>query len=238
MLWLILKERQEWFGSYLSDVIRREIRQITDIERLHSLPSLLTHIASSLGGILNTSGLSGRVGIPSTTLSRYMAILNAAFVISYARPWSVKLTNILAKSPRVYMLDTGLAGYLLNLNKKRLLADSQLFGRLLENFVFSELTKQISWSSLACQLYSFRTHTGIEVDFILQDDEDRLLPIEVKASKSVVKGDFRGIDYFAEHFRQQYHRGIVLYCGSRIIAFGNNRWAIPIEMLWGQSEPA
>lgn len=224
--------RREWFGAYLSDVIRREIRQISDIERLSSVPNLLTHIASSTGGLLNMTGLGGRIGLPTTTLSRYMIILQAAYMVNLVKPWSAKLTSTLTKSPKLYLLDTGLASYLLNLDKSRLLADDQLFGRLLENFVVAELIKQIGWSKLDCELFHFRTRTGFEVDFIIKNQDGRLVPIEVKLAKSVSGDDFRGIDYFASQFMRNYHRGIVLYCGKRLIAFGNNRWALPIDMLW------
>ncbi len=226
------QERREWFGAYLSDVIRREIRQISDIERLSSVPNLLTHIASSTGGLLNMTGLGGRIGLPTTTMSRYLTILQATYMVNLVKPWSSKLTSTLTKSPKLYLLDTGLASYLLNLDKSRLLADDQLFGRLLENFVFAELIKQIGWSKLDCEIFHFRTRTGFEIDFVIKNRDGRLLPIEVKLSKSVNEEDFRAIDYFAGQFMKNYHRGIILYCGKRLIAFGNNRWALPIDMLW------
>jgi predicted AAA+ superfamily ATPase len=224
--------RKEWFGSYLSDVIRREVRQMSDIDRLNKLPSLLAHVASSMGGLLNVTDLAGRAAIPAVTLSRYLTLLNAAYLVGFVKPWSMKLTNTITKSPKVYMLDTGLAGYVLTLDKSKLLSDGQAFGRMLENFVYAELLKQTSWSALDCELFHFRTRTGIEVDFIVKDQDGRLVALEIKASTSVTQDDFRGINYFASHFKQKFTRGVVLYCGDRLIAFGDNKWAMPVSMLW------
>lgn len=226
------KLRRQWFGAYLSDVIRRDIRQISDIDRLNSIPNLLTHIASSIGGLLNVTELGGKINLPSSTMSRYLSLLQSTYLVNLVKPWSAKLTTTLTKSSRLYLVDTGLACYLLKLDRKRLLADEQTFGRLLENFVFTELVKQIGWSKVECEVFHFRTRTGFEVDFIIQSSDGRLIPLEVKLAKSVTKDDFRGIDYFASQFMSKYHRGIVLYCGERVVPFGNNKWAIPIDLLW------
>lgn len=230
------KVRQKWFASYLTEIVRREVRQLSDIEHLNKLPTLMSYLAASPGALLNVSNIAGHTGMPASTLSRYLVLLNAIYMISLLKPWSTRLTNILTKSQKMYFVDTGLASYLLGIDKDRLLKDNELFGRLLENFVYTEIVKNLSWSRLSCDLFHFRTRNGIEVDFILKDRSGRLLALEVKAAKSIGKDDFRGIDYFAKQFADAYTKGIVLYCGERILSFGNNRWAVPVSSLWSQKQ--
>lgn len=224
--------QRQWFGSYVTSVINQDVRQIADIERLQILPNLLALVASRIGGLLNASDLSSAIGLPNKTLSRYLGLLTAVYLVIQVRPWSQKLSNTISKSPKLYLNDTGLIGYLLNLTPEKLESDRQLFGRLLENFVLCELLRQSAWSEIDSEIYHFRTHQGIEVDFILRARDGRLVPIEVKSASQIQAGDFRGIDYFAGHFPNQYHKGIVLYCGKSLLSFGNKRWAVPVEMLW------
>lgn len=226
------EEIRRWFGSYITSVIHRDVQQIADIERLQALPNLLVLVASRIGGLLNVSDIASAISLPSKTVSRYLNLLHAVFLVLQVRPWSFKIANTITKSPKLYLNDTGLATYLLNLTPKSLETDRQLFGRLLENFVLCELLKQKTWSDIKADIYHFRTHQGIEVDFIVEARGGKLVPIEVKAASQVQATDFRGIDYFASHFPTKYHKGIVLYSGDSLVSFGNKRWAVPIWMLW------
>lgn len=76
---------------------------------------------------------------------------------------------MLAKSPKVYLNDSGVAAHLLDLDAHRLRNLPHLLGPLLENYVLAELEKQITWSLAKPTLYHFRTLAGHEVDFVLED---------------------------------------------------------------------
>ncbi len=65
--------------------------------------------------------------------------------------------------------DTGLLTALVGVGEERLLENSALFGAALENFVVMETRKQISWSRTQPQMFHFRTHTGQEVDVVLEE---------------------------------------------------------------------
>ncbi|GJL82573.1 MAG: hypothetical protein DHS20C01_22070 [marine bacterium B5-7] len=60
-----------------------------------------------------------------------------------------------------------LAAHLAGISKERMQRMPMLFGHLLENFVVSELRKQIGWSSIRVSIYHFRTTAGKEVDILL-----------------------------------------------------------------------
>jgi len=95
-----------------------------------------------------------------------------------------------------------------------------------------ELLKQITWNTIGTNLYHFRTTRGEEIDFILEDRSGRIAAIEIKANETVVNADFKNIRKLADAARKKFYRGIVLYTGSEIIAFGDNLHAVPIQALW------
>jgi uncharacterized protein len=146
--------------------------------------------------------------------------------------WHSNLGKRLVKSPKLYFTDTGLSSYLLEASTESLIEDRKQFGQLLENFVASELKKQLTWSNTRARLYYFRSHDGVEVDFILERQGGQLMGIEVKASETVSKHDFRGLEFLASQLGKRFVGGIILFRGHKTFSFGEKLKAIPIESLW------
>lgn len=119
----------------------------------------------------------------------------------------------LVRAPKLALADTGLLASLLGVDDDRLRSDGALLGTVLENFVVMELHKQLGWSRRRPQLFHLRTHTGPEVDVVLEEPGGALVGIEVKASASIGAGDFRGLRALAEIADKRFRRGIVLYPG-------------------------
>lgn len=60
-----------------------------------------------------------------------------------------------------------------------------LFGQLLESYVYAELRKQITWSEGEYGLFYYRDKDQYEVDFVVEDASGEIIGIEVKAAASV-----------------------------------------------------
>ena len=228
--------RGAWFGSYVTTLLQRDVRDLSNIESLTTFPRLLTLLATRTGALLNTSELSRGLGMPLSTLKRYLALLETMFLVQSLPAWSGNLGKRLVKAPKIVLNDTGLAAHLLGTNTAALKASRDIAGPLLENFVVMELRKQATWSQLQPQLFHFRTQTGQEVDIVLEDREGRLVGIEVKASKTVSSRDFKGLRVLAEAVGTRFQRGIVLYTGTESLPFGPNLYALPIQTLWADYE--
>jgi predicted AAA+ superfamily ATPase len=110
--------------------------------------------------------------------------------------------------------------------------DPHLFGHVLENFVASELIKQLTYSEHQTDLLHFRTSDNKEVDFVLEKPDGSLVGIEVKARDNVSLDDFKGLKELEVQTREDFRCGVVLYRGKNTIPFGENLWAVPINALW------
>lgn len=226
------KRRRAWFGSYVTTILQRDVREIANIENLAVLPRLLTLLASRIGGLLNVSDIGRSLALPQSTLKRYLALLQATFLLRTLPAWSSNLGLRLMKSPKLYVVDTGLASSLLGVDRARVLGDGHLRGGLLENFVVMELTKQASWSERSPELFHFRTSTGQEVDVVLEDASGNLVGVEIKARATAKADDFKGLRKLQELSGDRFHRGVLLYCGIERVAFGDKLVAIPVSSLW------
>ena len=226
-------ERQKaWFSSYLTTILQRDIRDISNIEGLTSLPRLLSLLSTRLCSLLNFSELSRTISIPQSTLKRYLTLLETIFLFKLLPAWSGHLGKRLLKSPKILLTDTGLASYLMGVDQKRIKDNPQLLGSLLENFVIMEIYKQTGWSKEQISLFHFRTQTGQEVDLVLENPAGRIVGIEIKSSSSVRPEDFKGLRYLQEEIKSKFVCGIVLYTGSNVVSFGPNLKAIPISSIW------
>ena len=199
--------RRAWFGSYLTTILQRDVRDLAHIERLTELPRLLSLLATRAGSLLNFAALARGAALPQSTLKRYMALLETTFLVQYLPPWSANLGRRLVKAPKMMLTDTGLMSHLMGLNEDRLAAEPMLLGPLLENFVAMELSKQASWSRRHAQLFHFRLVTGQEVDILLEDSAGDVVGVEVKASATVSTADFRGLHALAGVAGPRFRRG-------------------------------
>lgn len=225
--------RRAWFASYVTAILERDVRDLAHIEALTALPRLLALTAARTATLLNFAEFSRSAAIPQTTLKRYFALLETTFLVKLVPAWSANLGKRLIKSAKIFLIDTGLAGYLMGLDQRRLEADAALRGALLENFVGMELIKQAGWSRRRPRLYHFRDIAGHEVDFVLEDDSGQIVAIEVKNSATVTGKDFAGLRALAELAGTRFHRGIIVYSGASQTAFGANLHALPLSALWG-----
>lgn len=226
--------RRAWFGSYLTTILQRDVRDLANIDGLTILPRLLSLLAARTASLLNFAELSRSSGIPQTTLKRYLTLLETTFLIHLLPAWSGNLSKRLVKAPKLYISDTGLAAYLLGTGE--MAEDFHMVGPLLENFVLLELLKQSSWSTTQPRLFHFRTQTGQEVDFLLENAEGKIVAIEVKASKTLGDRDFSTLKAIAESLGKKFHRGILLYMGDEGIPFGPNLFAMPLQTIWHSSK--
>lgn len=221
-----------WFKSYITTILQRDVRDIANIEKINELPRLLSLFAARAGTLLNFAELSRSSTIPQTTLKRYVALLEAIFMIFQLPAWSGNLSKRLIKTSKLYLNDTGLLSYLIGFEADKIYSDSMSWGRLLENFVLNELLKQASWSRYNLSLYHFRSVSGQEVDFIIERSDGKLIAVEVKATSKVNASDFNNIKVFADETGNKFVKGIVLYTGNEAIPYAKNMYAVPIESLW------
>jgi len=226
--------RGDWFRSYITTILQRDVRDLAHIEGLTELPRLLALLATRAASTANLADCARALAMPQTTLKRYVALLEMTFLMQWLPAWSSNIGKRLVKAPKLYLGDTGLLAHLLGFNKDRLRREPKQGGPILENFVVLELLKQMSWSKTKPEAFHFRTHAGREVDIVLEDHSGRVVGIEVKASATLGANDVKGLRALAALAGKRFHRGIVLYAGRDVIPFAARIHAVPLNALWAR----
>ena len=226
------EDRDAWMHNYLSLILKKDIKDLAQIEKISEMPNLLKILASRASNLLNVAEVSRDSKLVMKTLHRYISLLETIFIINLQPAWSTNIGLRFIKSPKVYSIDTGLLSYLLDFNLERALKDNMQMGKSLENFVVSELKKQATWSKVKVQIYHFRTTSGEEVDIVLENRSGDIVGIEIKNSEKITQEDFKGLRYLKEKGKDRFLKGIVLYTGSQALPFGENLYTLPINSLW------
>ncbi|MGH8909423.1 MAG: ATP-binding protein [Egibacteraceae bacterium] len=229
------RRRERFFDSYVADMISRDVSQLSEIERIGEMRALIRLLAARSGQLLVASALGSDVRLPQRTVGRYLHLLEEVFLIKRIPAWSRNLSARAIGTPKVAMVDSGVAANLLDAEASQLLRPGAPFGPLLEGFVLMELARQLTWCDERAELFHYRTRDDVEVDAVLESRRGRVVGVEIKASSTVRAEDFRGLRHLAERLGDDFAVGIVLYTGDQTLPFGPRLRAMPVSALWQTS---
>lgn len=227
------RRRDAWFASYLETLVERDVRDLADIRALDEVPALLTMVAARSTGPLNIASLASEMRISEASVRRYLALLDAVFVLLRVPSWRRNLGRRATAAPKYQLVDSGLAAHMLNLDRRRLAVDEALAGGLFETFVRMELVKHAAWSEARPTTFHFRTRGGgREVDAVLERRGGQLVGVEIKTSATPSRRDFRGLEELRDGRGDDFVAGILIHTGERTLPFGDRLWALPVSALW------
>ena len=127
--------REEWLTAYLTAIVQRDLRDLANIERLAEIPAVLASLASRVRAPLNKTEVGSSVGIPRTSLDRYLTLLEHVFLLYRLPAWHSNRIKQIAKAPKLLLSDSALLAHLLRTDRERLFDDHSLLGVVLECFV-------------------------------------------------------------------------------------------------------
>ncbi len=224
--------RRAWYDNYMETLIQRDIRELSNIHHGDIISKLLRLLANHSGQLLNLSELAKAFQLSRQTVDAYVALLRQVFLVDFLQPWFSNRNRRLVKTPKIHVMDTGLACALGQFNQAQLEKHSAVFGHVLESFVYSELRKQASWQSESIVFHYYRDKDQYEIDMVLENSAGQFVGVEVKAAASIFDADFRGLRRFQRQVGRRFSAGVVLYDGTQVLSFGDRLFAAPLSVLW------
>ncbi len=212
--------------------MQRDMRTIARLDQIGVMPSLLQALAHFSGQLANFDRLSSAINLSRPTIGKYVAVLENLFLVSLLQPWFTNTLKRIVKRPKVQFLDSGILAMLRKLSPNVIRRDRTLLGPLLESFIYGELRKLVSWKPHEYTITFFRDHHGHEVDFVIEDGDGRIVGIEVKATATVDRKDFCGLQQLAKLCGDRFVLGVVLYDHDLTLPFGDRMVAAPVSTLW------
>lgn len=181
-------ESWEWRNDFISSYVERDIPlmgpqiQGTKMKRFWSM------LAHYHGQQPSLTDLGKSLEISHTTARSYLDILTDFYMVRQIQPWSGNTKKRLVKSPKIYILDSGLLHKLLNISDFETLLGHPSIGASWEGFVCENIINQLSskW-----QYSYYRTHSQTEIDLVLEGPGKQVWAIEIKrTSAPAIKKNF------------------------------------------------
>jgi predicted AAA+ superfamily ATPase len=192
------EDRAETLRSYVSLYLEQEIRAEALVRKLGAFNRFLELAAREAGTAPNLTRLSQESGVSVPAIQSYYAILEDTFVVERIEPYLRNARKRLMATPRYYFFDPGVRNACAGLPlEPGLLATEG--GRLFEHHIILETVRRIRLLDSTAKVHYWRTSHGAEVDMVV-DLGDELVPIEIKYTANVRRGDLTGIKSFLEDY--------------------------------------
>jgi uncharacterized protein len=224
--------RLDWFEAYADALIEQDVADIANLDRRRDMPRLVELLAQHCSEMVNLTQLGAQLGMDRKTVDRHLGVLEQMFLVRRVRPWFRNELKRLAKAPKLHFFDAGLAAAMRKLNPEALGPDRVSLGPIVETFVFSELSKQATWSDERISIHHYRDHDGAEIDFILENWGRKVVAIEVKSGSTVRPEAFAPMRKLSGALGDKFALGVILYDGRNRLQYADNLWAVPIASLW------
>ena len=217
-----VRDTDVYYRDYLDTYIEKDLRQMIAVKDLNAFLRFLTLLAGRVGQVVNLSGMSGEVGVSSTTLGEWLSVLEDSFIVFRLQPYFSNISKRIVKSPKVYFVEPGLAAYLLGIESARQASRDPLRGNIFENIVVLEAMKARLNINKEPNLFYVRTEKGVEIDLILKK-EGMLFPFEIKSSMTPNKDFSKNLKMFCDSEADSGQMTVV-YCGENYESFQGCRY--------------
>lgn len=229
-------DRSRWFADYISQSVERDVRELARIRDRQLLRDVLARLAARTASILDiTKAMSGLPG-ERKTHENHIRLLEDLYLVRRLPAWGTTLASRVTKSPRIHVVDSGLAAHLLDISPAKVVVSnpsaSTEFGHLLETFAFGEISKQASWMNDPITLGHWRTRDGREVDLVLESADGSVLAFEVKAAEQANAADTAGLRALRNLIGPRFVAGIVFTTGPRSYTIEDRIHVMPLDRLW------
>jgi len=223
---------RQWHRQYLSSVIDRDIQDVARVRDTSEVSRLLEILAHQTANLLNTSSLANDLRLDRQTVERYLTVLERLFLIRRLPPWHRNSAKRLIKTPKIHLVDSGLAASLSNITAGDWLTQRGKFGHLLESFVLQQLIAQAGWTDPDLRFWHYRDKDQVEVDVVLTRGS-KVWGVEIKASATLHSSDGNGLRRLAAQAGNDFQSGIIFYDGSTLLQLDVPKiLAVPLRLLW------
>ena len=170
-----------FYPSYVKTYLEKDVRDLLNVQNQMQFMRFMKLCATRIGSIFNASELSAEVGVDVKTITRWLSVLQASYLITLLPPYYENISKRLIKSPKLYFNDTGLACYLLDIESAKQLDRDKMRGALFENMIVMEIIKHRYNQGKTGGVFFYRDSNQNEIDVLLKQ-EGEITALEIKSA--------------------------------------------------------
>ena len=223
------EEREEYISSYISSYIMRDAAQLGGVSDSYRFGKFLHACASLVSQQVNYKTLADVSEISQPTARQWLELLESLGIVYLMQPYYNNSMKRLAKAPKLYFLDTGLAAHLTRWTSPQTLMMGAANGHFFENYVVAEIAKNLSYSATKANITYYRDSNAKEIDIFIERN-NYIHPFEIKMSANP---DPREVKKFELLDKTQYERGnggIICMC-DKLVPIDAQNSLIPCSLI-------
>jgi hypothetical protein len=221
-----------WHREYLRSLVERDVQEIARVRDAREVGRLLELLALRTAELLNLSSLGNDLDLRRETVENYLGICERLYLVRRLQPWHRNASKRLIKTPKVHLVDSGLAATLGGLTATAWSTQRERFGHLLESFVLQQLIAQAGWTDAELRFWHYRDKDQVEVDLVITRGRETW-GVEIKSSATVIPADGRGLRRLAEQCGKDFRGGVLLHSGNDTFRLDTvGCVAAPLSVLW------
>jgi len=202
-----------FYPSYVKTYLERDVRDLLRIKDQMQFMQFMKLCAARVGSIFNASELAAQLGVDSKTVTNWLSVLQASYLVTLLPPYFESISKRLVKSPKLYFNDPGLACFLLDIESPRQLERDKMRGAIFENYIVMEVVKHRYNRGLLNGVYFYRDSNQNEVDILLKE-EGEITAIEVKSSMTYHTSFENTISKLSEWIKAPVINKMIVYTGD------------------------
>ncbi|MBR1667445.1 MAG: ATP-binding protein [Bacteroidaceae bacterium] len=202
-----------YYPSYVRTYLDRDVREMVNVKDMMQFNTFLQLCAGRIGSVFNASELANEVGVSSNTITSWLSILEASYVITLLHPYSGNAAKRLIKSPKLYFCDTGLACHLLDIESPTQLSHDKMRGHLFENLIVMEALKMRFNRGKKSNMYFYRDSNKNEID-LLTKENGILNGFEIKSSMTYSTDFQKTISKLDTYIKEPTGTKAIIYAGN------------------------
>ena len=147
---------REWIDSFFA----RDIQRLFGFRDMNRFNTLFEYLIRQSGGVFEATRFARDCEASRTTITNYIAVLEATFIAHVVRPFSSRRSTEIISVPKVYAFDTGFVCHYRGWDTIR----SDDLGVLWEHFVLNEFHARLQ----SRDIRYWRDKRQHEIDFVMQ----------------------------------------------------------------------
>lgn len=221
----------DFWQGYHRTYVERDARLAGEVGDWHDFGRFVRLMSALTAQEINHSQLGREIGITPKTAQRWLRMMQATFQWFELPPFFANRIKRVSKSPKGYLVDTGMACHHAAMSSPQVLGGHPLFGALFETAMVCEIRKTLALMGGSANLYHWRASTGAEVDCIIERDS-WLHPIEIKLTAQPTRKQTLGLQGFRKaHPDQRIGHGLMLCAVEQPRWISEDVLALPWNLL-------
>lgn len=162
--------RARAFDTMIDAWIDRDVAGLIRIDNRVGFRKFLRALASQSGQALNLTSLASASGLPPDTVRRWYPFVEATGLVRTLPAFTGDVGKRLMKTPRCFMVDTGLIAHLLGIGSPVEMAGHAMAPNFLKTWIMMELVKSWLHTGHRPNFSYMRDNKGFEVDLVIEDE--------------------------------------------------------------------